>query len=375
MLVVLPPSFRREDSLAPTYYEDHLLERVSLLELRMSQLTEQLVMAYEFIQREAKSNQKDHALIESFFESLNNVDPKASSLLSRECLEINQKKLEQIATDEKQKSDTEAILNAHSDQKSELFCHLIDEGIRLLNKNEEKQAFQTLERAALLSIKNIPLLIFLSKSLFDADKFEKAKEHLETAFELDPQNMETLVLLGTIYADGREPEKARKILSLASNFPQAHSFVDFVWGFLAAFEENWLESLAAFKESLSHDDSAEINYLIGCVYFQLGHESLAIKHLEMAVSHDIQYSDAWFMKSIMYELANREELANQARLAASEAHEQGAQCIKYLKNREIMVSEISLPFQHFADIKKRLLTGSSRRLNLFLQKQIAQIIE
>jgi BioD-like phosphotransacetylase family protein len=81
------------------------------------------------------------------------------------------------------------------------------------------------------------------------------------------------------------------------------------------------------------------------------------------------------MKSIVYESANKEVLANQARIAASEAQEQGAQCTKYLKSREIVVSEISLPFQHFADIKKRLLTGSSRRLNLFLQKQIAQIID
>ncbi len=66
MIVVFPPSVRHEEGITPSYYEDHLLERVSLLELRLAQITEQLAMAYEFISREAKSFHKDHALLQSF---------------------------------------------------------------------------------------------------------------------------------------------------------------------------------------------------------------------------------------------------------------------------------------------------------------------
>lgn len=375
MLVVLPPSARHEAGIAPTFYEDHLLERVSLLELRVSQLTEQLVMAYEFIQREAKSSQKDHALIESFFESLEKVRPDVASALSLECLDIDRKKLHEIEVDEKRELDLELILIGHDHRKPEPFSRLVSEGIRLLNENEEKQAFQTLERATLLSPKNVPLLIYLGKNLFKADKFDDAKFYLVQAFEIDPQNVDILVLLGTIYADGRETEMARKLLSLVSNFPSARSFADLVWGILASYEGNWLESLAAFKESLLRNDTAETNYLIGCVYVQLGHERLALEHLENAVSHDIRYSDAWFMKSLVYESANKGKPANQARLAAIEAREPGAQCTKFLNRREKLVSEISLPFQHFLNPKKRLLTGGSRRLNLFLQEQIAKITD
>lgn len=375
MIVVLPPSLRHEDSIAPSYYEDHLLERVSLLELRVSQLSEQLVLAYEFIQRETKSNQKDHALIEAFIESLDKVNPDVSTILKRECSDLNSKKLESIENDEKREQNIEAILNSHDGQTTELFSHLAREGIRLLNENEEKHAFQTLERAALLSPKNLPLLIFLGKNLFKTDKFSDAKTYLELAFEIDPQNFQTLVLLGTIYADGRQAEMARKLLSLVSNFPNAHSFADLVWGMLAAFEQNWLESLAAFKESLSLNDSAEIHYLIGCVYVQLGREQLALEHLEHAVSHDIRYSDAWFMKSVIYEMAGSDELAEQTRGVASEAKEPGAQCAKFQNSREKLNSEISLPFQHFLDPKKRILSGGSRRLSRFFMEQLFRIVD
>lgn len=65
LLVVFPQSLKYDTNDAPSFYEDYLLERVSLLELRLAQLTEQLAMAYEFISREAKSFERDHALLQS----------------------------------------------------------------------------------------------------------------------------------------------------------------------------------------------------------------------------------------------------------------------------------------------------------------------
>ena len=74
MLVVFPASVRHDEGAMPSYYEDHLLERVSLLELRLSQVMEQMATAYEFIQREVKSSHQDHVLLQSFFETLEKVN-------------------------------------------------------------------------------------------------------------------------------------------------------------------------------------------------------------------------------------------------------------------------------------------------------------
>ncbi|HXG85163.1 MAG TPA: zinc-ribbon domain-containing protein, partial [Pyrinomonadaceae bacterium] len=66
MLVVFPPSMRHDDGIIPSYYEDHLLERVSLLELQLAQVLEKVKMAYEFFARESKELQKDHKFIRAF---------------------------------------------------------------------------------------------------------------------------------------------------------------------------------------------------------------------------------------------------------------------------------------------------------------------
>jgi tetratricopeptide (TPR) repeat protein len=375
MLVVFPPSVRHEDSITPSYYEDHLLERVSLLELRLAQVMDQLGMAYEFIRREAKSFQNDHTLLQSFFETLEKVNPDFSQILTRECLEIYNEKLENLTNEDKREDDLKKILSNHGDKKAELFTHLVKEGIKLLGEDEEKQAFANLERAALLSPKNVPLLLFLTKKLFKADKFDAAKESLEKAFEIEPQNTDVLLLLGTIYADEGEAEKARKLLSVLANNPNTTVCVNYIWGILAAYERNWTESLAAFKESLNKQETPELHYLIGCVYWQLDRQKLAESHFVKVVSEDLRFADAWFMKSLIYKSMNKKEKEKQARQAAFEAKEAGAQCLKFMNDKENKEPETALPFQHFNKPNKRLLTGGSLRLNKFLREQIFNAID
>ncbi|MBA3631764.1 MAG: tetratricopeptide repeat protein [Acidobacteria bacterium] len=375
MLVVFPPSTRHDDGIVPSYYEDHLLERVSLLELRLAQVTEQLAMAYEFIGREAKSFQKDHALLQSFFETIQKVNPDLSDLLSKNTLEIFDEKKEKLKAENKQEQILIEILASHDNRQAELLTHLLKEGIKLLQKNEEKQAFLTLERAALLSPKNVPLLIFIAENLFRTDKFDDARKNLEKAFEFAPQNEKVLLLLGAIFADEAETEKARRLLSVLVNIPEKTLCINYVWGILAAFEENWAESLAAFKQSLGNEEIPEIHYLIGCAYFQLQNHKSALQYLQKAVFLDTKYADAWFMQSIIYKLQNNEQSAGNTRQTAFESKEAGAQCLEFLKERNQPDFENALPFLHFKKEKKHLLTKGSLRLSNFFREQIFKSIE
>jgi tetratricopeptide (TPR) repeat protein len=374
MIVVFPPSIRHEEGIVPSYYEDHLLERVSLLELRLAQVTEQLKLAYEFISREAKSFQKDHALLQSFFETLEKINPDLSDLLSKNTLEIWDGKKEKRQADDKQGKFLKEILANHDNKQAELFTHLIKEGVKLLGQNEEKQAFMTLERALLLSPQNVPLLIFIAEHFFRTDKLASAVENLEKAYKFAPQNKKVLLLLGAISADKPDAETARRLLSVLANKKNTALCVNYVWGMLAAFEGNWTESLAAFKEALSAEENSEILYLIGCVYFQLQQYENALQHLQKAVTADIKFADAWFMQSLIYENLNSQESAENTRAAALEAKEAGAQCLEYLKGKKQPDFESAMPFLHFKKSKK-LLTGGSLRLTNFFRRQVLKSIE
>jgi tetratricopeptide (TPR) repeat protein len=375
LLVVFPQSLKYDTNYVPSFYEDHLLERVSLLELRLAQVTEQLAMAYEFISREAKSFQRDHALLQSFFETLQDVNPDFSELLSQNTLELFDEKKQNLVAKNKQERTLNEIFAAHDAKQTELFSHLVKEGIKLLRENEEKQAFGNLERAALLSPKNVPLLAFMAENLFRADKFEAAKKNLEAAFELEPQNEKVLLLLGIICADEAMTEKARKYLSILINHPSKNFCVNYVWGMLAAYEANWTESLAAFKQAAKDTPSPEVFYLIGCIYFELGRQQNALQFLQQATSSDSKYADAWFMQSVIYTVSENAESALNTRAAALESKEAGAQCLEFLKEKKPPNFETALPFLHFKRGKYHLLTKGALRLTKFFRQRVHQSIQ
>lgn len=358
MLVVYPPSMKHDEILTPSYYEDHLLERVSLLELRLSQITERMSVTLDLMLKQAQTIQADHSLIQTILETLHSF-----GLEKKEIIEDKQSRKKAEA---KKRNKIEEILSGTDSANNELFRHLVTEGVKLLKKTEEKQAFQMLERAALLSPNNVPLLLFIAESLFRADRFDAAKKNLENALQISPHNREVLLLLGAVYADEKNGEKSRKLLSVLTTDRRTENVCNYIWGMLAAAEENWLESLAAFKIILDKADSPELNYLIGCAYFQLNNFDKARNYLQKAVGKDEKFADAWFMLSLV---ETEENLAARDFKKACEAREAGAQCLEFLKKNKQSKLKNALPFQNLKK-QNRLLTSGSLRLTRFFRELI-----
>ena len=113
MLVVYPPSVQHEEMIIPSYYEDHLLERVSLLELRLSQLTEKMSLALDLMLKQAKTIQADHALLKSILEILDSYGiAQSGNLTSAEFKEIENEKVNETEKTFAQ-IKIEEIINRH----------------------------------------------------------------------------------------------------------------------------------------------------------------------------------------------------------------------------------------------------------------------
>lgn len=374
MLVVIPASVRHEETLAPSYYEDHLLERVSLLELRLGQIAERLSMALDLMLRQAKTTQVDHFLLETLIESLGSLGIPEKDVLTGKLRERLEGEDAKETPETRRERIFKNILLNHAQPNADLFAHLVREGIKFLNEGEEKQGFRTLERAVQISPENLPLLIFLAESLFRTDKFDAAKKHLEKAFELAPQETKILLLLGVIYADAGEAENARKLLSVIANKPETAFCVNYAWGFLAAAEENWMEALAAFGEALKLRDLPEMQYLTACAYFQLERFQTAREHLEKAIERDENFSDAWFMLGVIYKLSGEETKESEAFARAWQTKEAGAECLAFFKQKKDVQPSLALPFQRLKTAEKNLLTSGARRLTKLLRQEIYKII-
>lgn len=362
LLVVFPQSLQYDTNHVPSFYEDHLLERVSLLELRLVQMSESLRIAMEIIREQGKIVKKNQSQVR--------VLNKKFGIQDAENTEESQKNTQK----NKGAQTIKDIIAEHDSPNVELFTKLLNEGIKLLEKNEEKEAFRMLERAVLLSQRNVALLFFTAKHYFFADKFSEAKKYLEKAFELAPDNINILFLLGVIYADEAETEKARLFLSILAENEKTSRIVNFIWGILAAFEENWTESVAAFKLALEKEEIPELQYLLGSVYFHQNDDILALRHFQRAISLDRNYSDAWFMQAVIYHLQKDGEREKNMSENASEMKEAGAQCAEFLRKNKLNL-EIALPFQHYKKKNTRLLTGGALRLARFLKNEIGRAIE
>ncbi len=374
MLVVFPQSLKYDTNYVPTYYEDHLLERVTSLELRLSQITERLAATLDLMLRQTKTAHTDHVLLETLIESLNTLGTIEKDKLA-------QSLRERIASDDVKDTEqsrreklTAQILANHQEPQADLFAHLIKEGIKLFSQQEERQALRTLERALLISPKNVPLLAFVAETFFRADKFELAKSYLEKARGHAPQNAKILLLLAVISADGGNTVIARKLLKVPSKQKSAAFCTNYISGMLAALENKWNDALVSFKETLAARNAPETNYLAACAYFQLKRYKMALRHLQKAVETDAGFADAWYMLSVIYELLNDIEKAGEALELAWVSKETGAQCLEFLKRRNPENSVTALPFLRLKHLKNRLLTSGSMRLTNLFREELFKVL-
>lgn len=363
LLVVFPQSLQYDTNHVPSFYEDHLLERVSLLELRLVQMSESLRIAMEIIREQGKIVKENQHQVKVINKKLGRAADDRKKLPANA-----------VPAGDKIGRTIENIVAEHDSPNVELFTKLLSEGIKLQARSEEKESFRMLERAAMLSPRNVSLLFFIAKTYYFADKIVEAKKYLERAFELAPDNLNVLFLLGVINADEGEVEKARLFLSILAENEKTRVAVNFIWGIVAAFEENWTECVAAFKMASDPAEFPELQYLIGCAYYQQQDETAALRYFQRAIALDRKFSDAWFMQGVIYQRQNDPERAKNMLANAAELSDAGAQSAEFLRKNQLDL-KTALPFQHFEKQNTRLLSGGALRLARFLKAEIGAAIE
>ena len=93
MLVVQPPSVR-VDVPSTTPHEEHLLERMTMLENTLARLAERLEHALKLLLRHSETTYSNHALVKSLIEMLNECgvvdNNKLESMWRHECEKLKE---------------------------------------------------------------------------------------------------------------------------------------------------------------------------------------------------------------------------------------------------------------------------------------------
>src|SRR5436190_19124526 len=100
MIVVQPPSMR-VDPTETTPHEEHLLERLTMLENTLARLAERLEQGLKLLLRQSETAYTNHALVKSLIEILNECgvvdNSRLESIWRAECEKLNDKTTESSA--------------------------------------------------------------------------------------------------------------------------------------------------------------------------------------------------------------------------------------------------------------------------------------
>ncbi|MCW5958998.1 MAG: hypothetical protein KIS76_02485 [Pyrinomonadaceae bacterium] len=365
MLIVLPRSQKLEPpGVSPTYYEDHLLERVSLLELRISQLAQQLSNAFDYIRHEAHSFEVEKRRLEQVYASLRASFPQIGEIKNDE-LAGEPSRSRVISS-----PNLDQIIGAHEGSNSALLETLCSEAIRTFENHEEKQGFKNLSKAREVSPENLPLIVLSARYFLMCERFIDAEILLEKGRSIEPENADVTILLTALRADDRDRDLDDELLLIAKNDLRFSSAAYYLQGMRHAFDIKYEKALDSFNRSFESEITPEAEYLIGCVYAAMGNDAEAVEHFMKAVALDLRYADAWFMMSAAYRRMENILSANESLAAAKDSRESRAQCLKFLNENEQLTPLLPLPFLHFEEPKTRILFGGSARLRRFLFDRI-----
>lgn len=372
MLIVDSPAARYEEHTWRVADEEHLLERVSALENRLTRLTDKLEQGLELLLRQAKNSYLDHALIETLIGLLTEAGTieagKLEELWRERC------KMDATALDERERRKQlreEIIAHYHGPHRA-VFEQHVRQALSLLEEDETTRAVRVLERASALAPLNAPLLYFIGEHFFSTGKMALARDYLSRAFQAAPDNYAVCLLLGLACGDEGELERARELLGEAARREKSSFAAHYGLGRLLAAERRWKDALIEFKLAQAANPSPEAHYVLACVYYQLGRDRMALRHLRKAIEMDNEYPAAFHMLGLVLSRTGEHE---QAKDAFSAARATGGNDSRYrTASRKQMQSVNNAPqlsplFSVSGQAKKRLVTGGDRRLAKIIHRE------
>ncbi len=312
MIVVEPSSSRFEAGPTSLSTDEHLLERISAAENRVARLAERLERSLDLLLRYAQNAYFDRSLIRALV-----------ALLTEDGV-VDTERLERMWSERCQRDTVEQEENVHRDEvrlrilaaanviDKQTFEDLINEGFLLIEDKQIPQGISKLHRAAEITPDNTALNQFIGEHFFRRGKTKQARAYLGRAHEALPDDLRISLLLGLTCADDGEVELAKDLLNSANAHGGSSFAVHYGLGWLFVAEKHWRRAVGEFKRALTIRPSPEAHYAIGCLYFELNRDALAVRHLRKATQMDAGYAEAFYLLAQAYERIGRKELAKKA---------------------------------------------------------------
>jgi tetratricopeptide (TPR) repeat protein len=297
-LMIVSAAYQQNGSLP--MWEEHFLERISVLEYTLGRLDERLNEIHDLVQQLASESFYDHTMIESIAEALKRVQIVGKRELEHDWHQRVTQRLLDSEEREKFELSKKSFLNAFTGTDRKHFARLIEESNQLFIQKNYRRGLRTLERAFSADPRNCEVGIFLGKIYYEFENFADAGKYLRQVLKSNPHHFEANLLTGLLAKRRGDLPKAKEFLSKAVNISHtslaAHLFLGSV---LVSMGED-SKALTFFSRALDLKPSPQMYLLVGSIYSRQGRIGYAIKHMKKAIEMDPYCDEAFFQLGLAF---------------------------------------------------------------------------
>ncbi len=281
-------------------FDEHLLERISILEeavKRTAETVRTLLSALHKQERNLLISQTGMTTLRELLEQKKVIGWDEWSELWESKMDYQLLALEKR---ERFVSIKERIAALHHGDKRKLFLQHLEDAEYALFAFDIERAVRALEAAFKLDRDNYELAYFLGETHFNEGEPEEALGYFARVLEVKPDHYEGLVYSGVILYERGDHSRAEESLKRAVALYPETFLPNFSLGAVYASQGNLGKAVLFLERAVKVDSVPQALFLLGSCLYEMGRLSQAIRPLQEAVRLDPAFEEAHHLLGLAY---------------------------------------------------------------------------
>ncbi len=280
--------------------DEHLLERVSILEEAVKRTAETVGKLVSAVQKQEKNllvSQTGFATLRELLERRRLIGREEWSDLWQSKMDYQLQALEKRERFVAVKDRVGALYHG---ERRKLFQQHLEDAEYALFAFDVERARRSLEQALKLDRDNYELLLFLGETTFNEGDPDAALGYFERVLREKPDQFEALVFSGVICHERGDFTRAEALLKRAiAEYPEAF-LPHFSLGAVYASHGDLSRAVAYLERAVELDAVPQALYVLGNCHYEMGRATKAIFCLQEAVRLDPAFEEAHYLLGLAY---------------------------------------------------------------------------
>lgn len=275
--------------------DEHLLERISVLEEAVKRTAEslrQLLAAVRKQEQVSLVNQTGLTSLRDLLEDRGVLEEDEWTDLWESRMDFQMLALEKR---ERFVAVKQRILSLYAGDDVEALADRLEEAEDAFAAFEVERAMALLEEAHRLDPANHELAFYLGETWFNEGEGERARGYFERVLEAEPEHFEALVYGGVLRHEGNDSAGAEELLRRAVQLYPDDFLPAFSLGAVYATTGELSRAVTWLDRAVDAEPLPQALYLLGNCYYEMGRVSPAIRRLREAVHADPAFEEAWYV--------------------------------------------------------------------------------